>query len=1116
VTNDNQQAAGESNPRLNCGLAGFSLLWLSGWGLIPSQFYNLITKRSKNMAAKNRNVSLSLIAAVVLSVFLTAANVSADDQNVILNPGYISGTVSLGDAGTFHFYDENQEIFKAKVWATGNDASGKELYAETWLGKDLGDYTLTVHVPESVTAQDYEVYCTVYYYPDCLHDRFNFAGQSLAVSDGETIPLNFSNSGYVSGTVTMTCKELKWGRLYVYEDGKTGTDYQTFVRFGADGNFHFPIYPDTDTRIEGYAFSTTGHQHRLESQNIRTDTGGTATVSWDILPEPCGVCDPSIRGNISIEGLENNAVERHWLYINDATYQIRYANEANLTYAFESVNTGDHRFWARSFLNKDSDGRYDDLFAHPDADSAQISVSSCDDNIHNLSSHAAFISGTITMGPLTVVTLPEDAVWDTFIHGHNRGGISINYGWYWILGLFEKYHEDDEDYDLSWMFRDQVDVSTGNYDMILAQGDWNVFYTTFHFRNNQCELCDPDNPKYVDSYLFVEDLERKKTENSFAFEGGELVNNHNISYETGSVTVKYHVNGGGTLTEPHLTAVNTDQTDYRVRINASGIPDETEEGEVTFIGLPGRYKVTAKATVNGSVTTFGDLEVEISAGGCTVTEIGAPVITIESPISYSTCNDAAGEIVEVSGTVDDEYGVTGVFVNESPVAFSSTGNPDKPNEVAFSTFITLESGANPVKITAENVFGKTASEIRTVQVWLAGVYTVGETGEIETDWLYDGGMYIGELGIFSLEGMGDLVPNSPEFIKEAARRALSENEDGHIIISDPAEGARFSGSLGEPQEWNRGVYTGVKTFAMRPGDRFATILAPNCKIQEIYDSPAVTDPEKRPLFSLASANPDHGMYIGQLADINGMRNAFIYEDMDFRNSDRDYNDFIFQIRGATVCLPLLDDLIDPDADWREMDAGQIIITHVDGTASEPGIFQISVSLDASAGLSVYDSEGSVCGKAATNIPGAVFATDENGEQIVFLRALENGDSYYRIVLLGVEDETCQVTVRGHLGDGEVLLEEIKAAEIGAHQVLKADVSVSLSDDSLEIIFRDMETASVYDPDGNGKTDDGDIAAVSSKWNATCGDSEYDPFFDLDDDCYIGILDIMPFVNNKTR
>ncbi|NJO19205.1 MAG: hypothetical protein HC838_02820 [Spirulinaceae cyanobacterium RM2_2_10] len=66
----------------------------------------------------------------------------------------------------------------------------------------------------------------------------------------------------------------------------------------------------------------------------------------------------------------------------------------------------------------------------------------------------------------------------------------------------------------------------------------------------------------------------------------------------------------------------------------------------------------------------------------------------------------------------------------------------------------------------------------------SGTFTVGETGTISVDYLFDGGGYQGELGFFSLDGLEDLEPGSEAFIQAAANRALSNSELGHLVIQD--------------------------------------------------------------------------------------------------------------------------------------------------------------------------------------------------------------------------------------------------------------------------------------------------------------------------------------------
>ncbi len=210
----------------------------------------------------------------------------------------------------------------------------------------------------------------------------------------------------------------------------------------------------------------------------------------------------------------------------------------------------------------------------------------------------------------------------------------------------------------------------------------------------------------------------------------------------------------------------------------------------------------------------------------------------------------------------------------------------------------------------------------------SGVFTVGETGEVSIDFLFDGGGYQGELAIFSLEGMESLEPGSEAFIQEAASRALSDSELGHVVISDRTEGARFSGELGESDR-NSGDYLGVKTFQMNSGDEFGFMLVPKGEVEDVFENPAIGG-AKRPLFSMATANPEDAFHVGQLADVNGDGNTFVIEDLRVDGkSDGDYNDLIFQVKGATATGEevLLEDVIAEGKDWRDTEVGQELIEY---------------------------------------------------------------------------------------------------------------------------------------------------------------------------------------------
>lgn len=201
-----------------------------------------------------------------------------------------------------------------------------------------------------------------------------------------------------------------------------------------------------------------------------------------------------------------------------------------------------------------------------------------------------------------------------------------------------------------------------------------------------------------------------------------------------------------------------------------------------------------------------------------------------------------------------------------------------------------------------------------------GVFVVGATGKVSIDFLADAGSYRGEMAIFSLEGMEALTPGSVDFIKEASRRALSNSPLGYVAIIDPSEGARFSGELGESNK-NDGAYPGPKGLSFNAGDRLALMLVPQGSVNEVFLNPNATG-NKRPLFSIASANPNFSTQLGQL--VSG---AFGWEDLRVdQGTDADYNDIVFQIKGATGSATDLGSLIAANRDWRNLPAGKEIST----------------------------------------------------------------------------------------------------------------------------------------------------------------------------------------------
>ncbi len=290
------------------------------------------------------------------------------------------------------------------------------------------------------------------------------------------------------------------------------------------------------------------------------------------------------------------------------------------------------------------------------------------------------------------------------------------------------------------------------------------------------------------------------------------------------------------------------------------------------------------------------------------------VETSKSPATSEAATTPDQVTTDKSVVIVDESG------KDSNKQNSTTTSGDKDKKVADN------SQALAVKTPTELSKTTPKSDIVADNSFTSGKFIVDSTGQVGIDFLFDGGLYKGQLAIVSLKGMEKFVPGSAEFMKEVASRALSNSVKGHVVINDLSEGARFTGNLPEGN-YNEGTYLGVKSFAMTSGDEFGVMLVPNGTVQEVLNNPVVGG-DKRPLFSMVTANPAEGFHVGQIADVTGSGKTFAMEDMRVDlGSDRDYNDLIFQVRGATGTAVNLDSVINPEKDWRKADIGKALIAY---------------------------------------------------------------------------------------------------------------------------------------------------------------------------------------------
>jgi hypothetical protein len=199
-----------------------------------------------------------------------------------------------------------------------------------------------------------------------------------------------------------------------------------------------------------------------------------------------------------------------------------------------------------------------------------------------------------------------------------------------------------------------------------------------------------------------------------------------------------------------------------------------------------------------------------------------------------------------------------------------------------------------------------------------GTFTVDADGKVDVDYLFDGGWFRGELAVFSLKGMEAYQPGSKEFIQEAARRALTNSPQGHILVQDEVEGAKLSADFAWERDFNTGKYQGVKAFNLTPGDEVALMLVQHTTVQKTWQNPNQTSQfGKIPIFSIPEANPSGSSSAeSEVVDVDG-QGTIAFEDVPIKQADKDYNDLIINLQGLDSNLPELSERINPNRDWRK-------------------------------------------------------------------------------------------------------------------------------------------------------------------------------------------------------
>ena len=516
------------------------------------------------MTPNIRTFPLSVRAAFVVAAFVVTLIPSAAQAQVVLNPGYISGTIAVN----------GETITNGTISASWTDGLGTHYSASAPVTGST--YNLAVQVPAGSTPE-YTVSVSVNL---AAPSALSFPSQFATVTAFATTTVNFIvDPGYIAASVTATTGSVSFVQF-------TASGDVAFASASASGASRtFPVYPAAAVTVFGNAVFSGGGYSPLDPQTVSVAAGATVSVSWLVTPPPPTLLG-SMAGMYSFIGAvpDESTIEARCLNSNFATltsngsYLIPNLLASNCTIdTFATFNSGtSYLFLPDSSYNP----------------TRNPAVSAGATTTVDINATAAFLSGTLT---LTGTKSLSDASLVS-LAAYGTAGTSTSGG---FAGT-------------------SPSLSTGEYSLVLTDGPWSPGIIDLQFFDVTPGAYLQEVLQFVDNEAFAAPVVLAPGEAGVK----------NLTYGVGTVTVTFSVAGGGLLSNPSLfgTCFNSDNGSY-YSFNSYGIQLDVALGSVTFVGMAGTCTVEAFADVGPSNTRFGGTTVVVVPGTEVVIDLNDPVNT---------------------------------------------------------------------------------------------------------------------------------------------------------------------------------------------------------------------------------------------------------------------------------------------------------------------------------------------------------------------------------------------------------------------------------------------------------------------------------------------------------
>ncbi len=586
---------------------------------------------------------------ILLLVFSTLSPASAQDGPVVLNPGTLSGSVSI----TGH------QITSVTVYAIDTD----KLYSATTTvtvptATDSIDYVLTVE-----GDRDYYVMASIGVSGAQYIRAFLPVTGPFNVPIGSDVPADLSmNPATISGTITTGSSNNTIESFSIdayisipeFDASYYNTIYAPYLSIPGDTGIQYTLLlaPGVDVDIYTY-IDVDGLTYRFYDYDVVAPAPG-ATSNRDYNVD---VTSATISGTALLQGIDVTSVRLHGYASSPTRSNNSYIQDVDSGFYTLDVDAGTWSLYPYFWFNLP--GNLNHLEGYLGMTNLYSIDVQAGDQLSNVDFiiNPGFIPGTL-----------------------NLWGANTDYSTATVearVGSGSGYSKSD------------VDPETNRFCFVCSPDDWQIdYFQSLSF----------DYPNESDASLRSSVYQRQyNSPNLQTVEAGQTTSDITLTYGTITVRRYFYVAGGGLLSSPSIRATRW-ESPYS---EASGYGSSalTDEGQaIVTLLLPGTYTIEAFANVDGSNTEFGSVDVTVDEGDVVVIGgSGRPTAQITNPTDGQIVTT---DTVTVEGTITDDTGIASIMINGQAVPFDPAENP-----VQLSYQLDLDPGENFITIVVSDVDG---------------------------------------------------------------------------------------------------------------------------------------------------------------------------------------------------------------------------------------------------------------------------------------------------------------------------------------------------------------------------------------------------------------------------